>query len=202
MGSLTLAHQQGWGVRTITFVDSARVSFSNPVRQPLFEFTDCLQGGKPKAQCAADALLRIFPGMSASGVELSIPMPGHPVPAGHEDAVRKDVGKLEELVEGHDVVFLLMDSRESRWLPTVLGAAKGKVVINAALGFDTFLVMRHGARKGTGPVGASGASTGEGKERERLGCYYCNDIVAPADVSSPSLFGEETNLTKGVVVDG
>lgn len=41
--------------------------------------------------------------------------------------------------------------------------------MNAALGFDTFLVMRHGARAST--------STGT-----RLGCYYCNDIVAPADV--------------------
>lgn len=53
----------GWGVRNITLLDSATVSFSNPVRQPLFEFTDCLEGGKPKAQCAADALKRIFPGV-------------------------------------------------------------------------------------------------------------------------------------------
>lgn len=43
--------------------------------------------------------------------------------------------------------------------------------MNAALGFDTFLVMRHGAR-------AALASAPE----KRLGCYYCNDIVAPADV--------------------
>jgi hypothetical protein len=41
--------------------------------------------------------------------------------------------------------------------------------MNAALGFDTYLVMRHGAR----------AATSSGN---RLGCYYCNDIVAPADV--------------------
>ena len=60
----------GWGVRNITFVDSATVSFSNPVRQPLFEFTDCLEGGKPKAQCAADALKRIFPGVVCSYAHL------------------------------------------------------------------------------------------------------------------------------------
>ena len=56
-------HMQGWGVRTITFVDSARVSFSNPVRQPLFEFEDSLNGGKPKAACAAEKLKKIFPGI-------------------------------------------------------------------------------------------------------------------------------------------
>ena len=50
-------------MRTITLVDSARVSFSNPVRQPLFEFEDCLNGGKPKAACAAERLKKIFPGV-------------------------------------------------------------------------------------------------------------------------------------------
>lgn len=52
---------QGWGVRTITFVDSSRVSYSNPVRQPLFRFEDCLDGGKPKAITAAARLKEIFP---------------------------------------------------------------------------------------------------------------------------------------------
>ena len=65
---------------------------------------------------------------NASGVQLNIPMPGHPILAGApEDAARKDVAELERLIKSHDVVFLLMDSRESRWLPTVIGAAKGKV---------------------------------------------------------------------------
>lgn len=56
-------------------------------------------------------------------------MPGHPIPpnpAAIEQA-KADVKKLEDLIEEHDAVFLLMDSRESRWLPTVIGAAKGKV---------------------------------------------------------------------------
>ena len=54
-------------------------------------------------------------------------MPGHPVPPASVEQARKDVAALEALVDAHDAVFLLMDSRESRWLPTVLGAAKGKV---------------------------------------------------------------------------
>jgi len=36
----------GWGVRHITLLDSGKVSFSNPVRQSLFEFADCLDGGR------------------------------------------------------------------------------------------------------------------------------------------------------------
>ena len=54
---------QGWGVRHITFVDNAKISYSNPVRQPLYEFDDCLAGGKPKALAAADRLQKIFPGV-------------------------------------------------------------------------------------------------------------------------------------------
>ncbi|KAI0081032.1 E1-like protein-activating [Panus rudis PR-1116 ss-1] len=173
----------GWGVRKITFVDSARVSFSNPVRQPLFDFEDCLNGGKPKAACAAEKLKKIFPGIDAIGYNLSIPMPGHPIPPASVAQTKKDIETLEKLFDEHDVVFLLMDSRESRWLPTVMGAAKGKIVMNAALGFDTYLVMRHGTR--------SSLSKGQ-----RLGCYYCNDIVAPADSLTDRTLDQMCTVTR------
>lgn len=54
---------QGWGVRHITFVDNAKISYSNPVRQPLYEFEDCLGGGKSKALAAVERLAKIFPGV-------------------------------------------------------------------------------------------------------------------------------------------
>lgn len=64
---------------------------------------------------------------NATGYQLSIPMPGHPIPPASVTQAQKDVEQLEALFDAHDAVFLLMDSRESRWLPTVLGASKGKV---------------------------------------------------------------------------
>ena len=47
----------------MTLVDNGRISYSNPVRQSLFTFEDSLHGGKPKAETAAEALKRIFPGV-------------------------------------------------------------------------------------------------------------------------------------------
>ena len=103
----------GWGVRNFTFVDNGKVSYSNPVRQPLFELSDCLDGGQFKAIAAAKALTRIFPGVVASGKVLSVPMPGHPVTTPLEaDQVKADIAQLCTLIAEHDVVFLLTDTRE------------------------------------------------------------------------------------------
>lgn len=40
-----------------------------------------------------------------------------------------------------------------------------QLMINAALGFDSYLVMRHGVDC-----------------NQPLGCYFCSDVVAPSDV--------------------
>ncbi len=60
---------------------------------------------------------------------MSIPMPGHPVNFSELTMAqaRHDVEQLEKLISEHDVVFLLMDTRESRWLPTVIAASQRKV---------------------------------------------------------------------------
>lgn len=80
------------------------------------------------------------PRQNATGYSMSIPMPGHPVSPVSVDQTKKEVDLLEKLFDEHDAVFLLMDSRESRWLPTVLGAAKNKVPSYAFLSaFFSFL---------------------------------------------------------------
>lgn len=168
LGSYVSRNLMGWGVRKITFVDNGKVSFSNPVRQPLFDFKDCLEGGADKAYRAAEALQEIYPGVDSTGHVMSVPMLGHPIM--DEAKTKADFEVLQKLIESHDAIFLLMDTRESRWLPTLMGKAAGKLVMNAALGFDTYVVMRHGVA----PPGGGEAA---------LGCYFCNDVVAPADVS-------------------
>ncbi|KAG7262173.1 hypothetical protein CRUP_002352 [Coryphaenoides rupestris] len=163
----------------ITFVDNAKISYSNPVRQPLYEFEDCLGGGKSKAMAA-----------NAQGYNMSIPMPGHPVDfsAATLAQAQKDVEELERLVSQHDLVM------------------------NAALGFDTFVVMRHGlknppANQDAAAAGADSSPSGSSASTSsspstaagsapatpgsslfsnipghRLGCYFCNDVVAPGDI--------------------
>ncbi len=174
-----------WGITKITFVDNGRVSYSNPVRQNLFIFNDCLNGGRHKAVAAAEALSRIFPGVEANAEVFTIPMPGHPSVSPEEQAATKQhAQRLHELISLHDVAFMLMDSRESRWLPTVICLAMDKLVLNAALGLDSFLVVRHGGRSSrtfnTEVEDISSCDrTPSLPYTSRLGCYFCNDVVAP-----------------------
>lgn len=63
-----------------------------------------------------------------------------------------------------------------------------QIAITAALGYDSYLVMRHGAGPGINCEGydviaaTDKLSTNDARGRQRLGCYFCNDVVAPVDV--------------------
>ncbi|EED23605.1 autophagy ubiquitin-activating enzyme ApgG, putative [Talaromyces stipitatus ATCC 10500] len=181
LGSYVARNLMGWGVRKITFVDNGSVSFSNPVRQPLFDFNDCLGGGAKKATRAAAALKEIYPGVVSEGHVFSVLMPGHPVTDVAQAANEFEL--LRKLIEEHDAIFLLMDSRESRWLPTVIGKSLGKIVMNAALGFDTFVAMRHGVKL-------------QSAREAELGCYFCNDVVAPMDSMKDQTLDQQCTVTR------
>ncbi|CAO1597358.1 Autophagy protein 7 [Xanthoria calcicola] len=181
LGSYVARNLLGWGVRKITFVDNGSVSFSNPVRQPLFNFEDCLNGGAKKAHRAAEALREIYPGVETEGHVMSVPMAGHPIM--DEPAAQKEYEILDRLIHEHDAIFLLMDTRESRWLPTVMGKSAGKIVMNAALGFDSFVVMRHGLAD-------------PAQSKQELGCYFCSDVVAPADSMTDRTLDQQCTVTR------
>jgi len=166
----------GWGVRKFVLVDYGRVSFSNPPRQPLFAFEDCLNGGKKKAEAAAAELKRVCPDVQVDVHEMSIPMPGHAYASSSYPDIQNTVEKLNDLIKSSDATFLLTDTRESRWLPTLLSAANESLCISIALGFDTFSVVRSGPR--------------------HTGCYFCNDIIAPTDTMTDRTLDMQCTVTR------
>ncbi|CAL5409972.1 unnamed protein product [Camellia sinensis] len=183
------------------------VAMSNLLRQSLYTLDDCLNGGEFKATAAVKSLEKIFPAVEAEGVVMAIPMPGHPVPSHEENIVLEDCKHLQNLIDCHDAVFLLTDTRESRWLPALLCANANKITVTAALGFDSFLVICHGA----GPLrsthnfkgNAVNTSSSEirnfseiDRNREhRLGCYFCNDVVAPIDSTANCTLDQQCTVT-------
>jgi len=179
----------GWGIRNFTIVDNGRVSYSNPVRQSLFTLEDCNAdggSGRPKAMAAADALHTIAADVQSRGISLSVPMPGHP---DSEESIRQAVERLDQLVKETDVVFLLTDTRESRWLPTVMAAAHNTVLLNAALGLDSWLVMRHGG-------GFGGEQSDTNTATTRHGCYFCSDVVAPENSTKNRTLDQQCTVTR------
>ena len=79
---------------------------------------------------------------------MAIPMPGHPVPSQEENIVLEDCRRLHDLIHSHDAVFLLTDTRESRWLPTLLCANANKVdlchlilmlIVHVFVGYHVFV---------------------------------------------------------------
>lgn len=128
-----------WGIEYITFVDNSKVGASNLLRQSLFESSDL---GKEKAIAASERVVKIFPPAQGkvSGFQFTIPMPDHPDSANN---LSENVERLENLILQNDLIFLCTDNRESRWLPSLIAIAHNKPVINLALGFNSYVIMRH-----------------------------------------------------------
>ena len=170
----------GWGARHITFIDNGKVSYSNPVRQSLYTFEDSQQvGNNYKAILAAEKLKKIFPMVDSKGFNITIPLPGRTlIDEKAKEEYFKNLEILENQIKECDIMFLLTDSRESRWYPTVIAKAYNKLVITAAIGFDSYLVMRHG------------------NNENKLGCYFCTDISTPGDTSGNRTLDQQCTISR------
>jgi len=170
----------GWGARHITFIDNGKVSYSNPVRQSLYTFEDSKNvGNNSKAILAAEKLKKIFPMVDAKGFNITIPLPGRTlIDEKAKEEYFKNLEILENQIKECDIMFLLTDSRESRWYPTVIAKAYNKLVITAAIGFDSYLVMRHG------------------NNENKLGCYFCTDISTPGDTSGNRTLDQQCTISR------
>ena len=170
----------GWGARHITFLDNGKVSYSNPVRQSLYTFEDSKYvGNNYKAILGAEMLKKIFPMVDSKGFNITIPLPGRTlIDEKAKEEYFKNLEILENQIKDCDVMFLLTDSRESRWYPTVIAKAYNKLVITAAIGFDSFLVMRHG------------------NNINKLGCYFCTDITTPGDTSGNRTLDQQCTISR------
>jgi len=170
----------GWGARHITFIDNGKVSYSNPVRQSLYTFEDSKNvGNNSKAILAAEKLKKIFPMVDAKGFNITIPLPGRTlIDEKAKEEYFKNLEILENQIKECDIMFLLTDSRESRWYPTIIAKAYNKLVITAAIGFDSYLVMRHG------------------NNENKLGCYFCTDISTPGDTSGNRTLDQQCTISR------
>jgi len=59
--------------------------------------------------------------VDSTGYVMNIPMPGHYQKYKDWQEMLDEADKLEQLIKQHDVIYLLTDNRESRWLATVIG---------------------------------------------------------------------------------
>ncbi len=189
----------GWGARNINFIDCGFISYSNPVRQSLFSFSDAKAGNSLKAETAAKALKEIFPSVQSEGYSFQIPLPGRKIiDEKAQKSYFEKIEKLENLIKENDVIFLLTDSRESRWFPTVLAKMHNKICVTAAIGFESFVVMRHGVKfdhSGKNSSALYNKHDGNSNEKEN-GCYFCNDIVSPVDTSMSRTLDQQCTISR------
>ena len=158
-GSGTLAHQMSrnliaWGVNQMTFIDNYLVKENNIIRQWLFTQNDI---GKHKATVTANALASVHSGLQTcfKGLDITLPVPTN-------NGSLENYMYLRNAISEHDVIVLVTDTRESRYVPTLIGRLLGKTIVTAAIGIDTFTVIR---------------TTGD------EACYFCQDITGPHDTT-------------------
>ncbi|KAG5517029.1 hypothetical protein RHGRI_037694 [Rhododendron griersonianum] len=115
--------------------------------------------------------------------------------------LRQSLYTLEDCLNGGEFKAIAAVKSLERIFPAV-------IAITSALGFDSFLVMRHGA----GPISTvtdfeaqdmktlaaemGNFSLIDGDREQRLGCYFCNDVVAPVDSTANRTLDQQCTVTR------
>lgn len=170
----------GWAITNITFVDYGSVSHSTPAKQSLY-FQDDI--GKLKMDVISQNFKKIYGDANVKGINLTIPMPDYPI--NNVKEFEQSIEILHKLYDEHDVIFILTDTRESRWFPTLLGKIHNKPCFTSAIGFDTFVVIRHNKVKN---------ETGD-----NMACYFCSDIVEPINSTATATMDKKCTVTRAGV---
>ncbi|XP_051528296.1 LOW QUALITY PROTEIN: ubiquitin-like modifier-activating enzyme ATG7 [Myxocyprinus asiaticus] len=127
----TLPQHPGWPLRNLLILLAKKWGSQLNVLEVLCFRNRILQGSR---FIQHSIIFRVkLPDLSACA--------GHPVNFSETTLAqaRQDVEQLEKLISEHDVVFLLMDIRESRWLPTVIAASQRKEHLCSPTYWDTVL---------------------------------------------------------------
>lgn len=61
------------------------------------------------------------------------------------------------------------------------------------MGFDSYLVMRHGMLPASGENKPDSDSE---QQQQRLGCYFCNDVVAPGNSTRDRTLDQQCTVTR------
>lgn len=188
----------GYGVKHITFLDYGHVSYSNLARQSLFttDNFDSEDKGITKVEAAKINLLKIAPQTQIKTVFIKVPMPGHFVSENAIESTYKDLLKVEELIKEHDILLNCFDSREARYFPSLLGALYNKLCLSIGIGYDSFVIVRHG-KYGDGFYDKirEGGKADE-KDKENVGCFFCSDYLPPSDSMSNRTLDQQCTVSR------
>ncbi|KAF5153472.1 ThiF family protein [Theileria parva strain Muguga] len=172
-----------WGVETFVLVDSGFVT--NSTRQSLYTHKYCYTN-TPKVDAAERMIFKIKPDCKLTIVNTEIPMIGHTY---CDNYLNKQLQNTKAIVASSDVIVLATDSKESRWLPSLISSQmnmrgeKCPLVVSAGLGFDSFMIVRHSYKEFKGS------------------CYFCSESQAPIDTITGRPFDETCTVVKAGITD-
>jgi ubiquitin-like modifier-activating enzyme ATG7 len=176
MGTLGCAAARqllAWGITNLTLIDKGTVSYSNPVRQNLYTYQDAEQQ-RFKVTAAKEQLLLIAPYATVTTHQITIPMKDHVWTEQH--SMTKEIAIIDDIIAENDIILLLTDSRESRWVVSFLAQHKpNKMVMTMALGFGESLIKIHQPGKT---------------------CYFCNDLDMPSNTDEGKTLDQMCTVTR------